>query len=118
MQHVIALAGGILMLKRFMERRWTSMLALGLTLVAAGCNWSRSGLTNDEEQRQQDERTREEVAKATERLKPSIETAGRKLGEIAAKAGEDARATAQGVREGWVRGADEPVNLNSASQTE
>jgi DNA uptake protein ComE-like DNA-binding protein len=104
------------MFRRLMDRGLISVL--GLTLIAAGCNWNRSESANDEEQRQQDEKTRENVAKATERLKPSIETAGRKLGEVAEKAGEDARAAAQGVKEGWARGANEPVDLNSGSEKE
>ena len=89
-----------------------------LSVGAAGCNWNRSGLTSDEAQRQRDEKTREEVAKATERLKPMLESAGRKLGEATESAAEDAHAAAQGVKEGRARGSHRPVDLNSASEKE
>ena len=97
---------------------FASLLGLGLMVGATACNWNRSGLSSDEEQRQRDEKTREDVAKATERLKPEIQEAGRKLGEAAEKASEEARAAAQGVQEGWTQGARKPVDLNSASERE
>ena len=115
------LAGGDVMFKRFMGLCFASMLTVGLTLGIAGCNsnWHGQGQpATEEEQRQRDEKTREDVAKATERLKPALETAGRKLGEAAERAGEDARAAAQGVKEGWARSAHRPVDLNSATETE
>jgi DNA uptake protein ComE-like DNA-binding protein len=100
---------------------FASMLTLGLTIGVESCNWNRPGLeptASQEEQRQRDEKTREDVAKATERLKPAIESAGRKLGEATEKAAEEARAAAQGVQEGWARGAHAPVDLNTASESE
>ena len=109
------------MIKRFISLCFTSMLAVGLTMGVTGCNWnpdSQDKSTTAEEQRQRDEKTREDIAKATERLKPALETAGKKLGEVAERAGEDARAAARGVKEGWDRGAHKPVDLNSASETE
>jgi DNA uptake protein ComE-like DNA-binding protein len=51
-------------------------------------------------------------------MKPAIETAGRKLGEATEKAAEEARAAAQGVQEGWQRGAHAPLDLNSATERE
>ena len=104
------------MFKGFMTLCFAVILTLGLGTT--GCNWNGSALTSEEEQRQSDEKTREEVAKATERLKPTIETAGRELGEAAERAAEDAHAAAQGVKEGWARGSHKPVDLNSASEKE
>jgi len=95
-----------------------STLSVALILGAAGCSWNPSGSASDEEQRQRDEKTREEAAKAAERLKPAIESAGRKLGQATERAAEEARAAAEGVREGWARGKHAPVDLNSASETE
>jgi len=109
------------MSKRFMGLCALSMLTVGLTLSVAGCNsnWRGQGQpTTEADQKQRDEETREEVAKATERLKPALESAGKKLGEAAKRAGEDARAAAEGVKEGWARGAHKPVDLNSATETE
>jgi DNA uptake protein ComE-like DNA-binding protein len=83
-----------------------SALFLGFT----GC------YSNEPGQRQRDERTRDEVAKATERAKPAIEEAGRKLGQAAESAAEQAHAAAQGVRDGWRSGQHPVMDLNSASE--
>jgi DNA uptake protein ComE-like DNA-binding protein len=85
--------------------------ALALT-SCVGCN------TNDPDQRARDEKTRDEVAKATERAKPAIEDAGRKLGEAAHDAADEARAAAEGVREGWNNGQHPLLDLNSASESQ
>lgn len=98
------------MLKREL-RLGVLVLAASLITSAAGCNWS-----SNETQQQRDERTREEAAKETERLKPGIEQAGRELGKAAEQAAEDAHAAAQGVKEGWEQGAHAPLDLNSASE--
>lgn len=94
---------------------------VGLGVVSGGCNWFPYGQDSrsaQDEQRQRDEKTRDEVANATERLKPAIEQAGRQLDKAAEKAAEEARAAAQGVKEGWGRGAHAPLDLNSASEKE
>jgi DNA uptake protein ComE-like DNA-binding protein len=83
-----------------------------LLFGSAGCSFS------GEDQRERDARTRDEVAKATERAKPQIEEAGRKLGRAAEIAVEEAHAAAQGVREGWKNGQHPLVDLNSASERE
>jgi Helix-hairpin-helix motif len=92
-----------------------SKLTCALILVAAGvgCN-----STTTEDQRRRDERTREEAAKATERIKPELKEAGKELGQAAREAAEDARAAAQGVREGWNRDHTHPLNLNTATETD
>ena len=77
-----------------------------------GCN------SNDPDQHARDEKTRDEVAKATERAKPALEDAGRKLGEAAHDAADQARAAAEGVREGWNNGQHPLVDLNSASENQ
>jgi DNA uptake protein ComE-like DNA-binding protein len=102
-----------------------TVLIIGLGAGHSGCYWTRSeqgssssSSASQEEQRERDEKTRDEVAKATERMKPAIESAGRKLGEATEKAAEQARAAAQGVQEGWQRGAHAPLDLNSATERE
>jgi DNA uptake protein ComE-like DNA-binding protein len=98
--------------------RSRTFIALSFSLACAviagptGCN------SNDADQRARDERTRDEVAKATERAKPALEDAGRKLGEAAHAAADEARATAEGVRDGWNNGEHPLVDLNSASETQ
>jgi DNA uptake protein ComE-like DNA-binding protein len=87
-------------------------LTCALILATAACN------TNDPDQRARDERTRDEVAKATERAKPAIEDAGRELGKAAHEAADQARAAAQGVRDGWTNGQHPLLDLNSASESQ
>jgi len=106
------------MSRRITNLCFASMLSVALTFGATSCRWNPSGSASDEEQRQRDEKTREDAAKAAEKLKPAIESAGRKLGEATERAAEEARAAAQGVKEGWARGKHAPVDLNSASETE
>ena len=97
------------------SRNFTALSLCSAALVltsCVGCN------TNDSDQRARDEKTRDEVAKATERAKPAIEDAGRKLGEAAHDAADQARAAAEGVREGWNNGQHPLVDLNSASESQ
>jgi DNA uptake protein ComE-like DNA-binding protein len=95
------------------SRRFSARTLGWATLVLAACAGCSA---NDPDQRARDERTRDEVAKATERAKPAIEDAGRKLGEAAHDAAAEARAAAQGVSDGWNNGRHPLVNLNSASE--
>jgi DNA uptake protein ComE-like DNA-binding protein len=87
-------------------------LTCALILASVACN------TNDPDQRARDERTRDEVAKATERAKPAIEDAGRELGKAAHEAADQARSAAQGVRDGWTNGQHPLLDLNSASESQ
>jgi DNA uptake protein ComE-like DNA-binding protein len=82
------------------------------SVAAAGCNLSPS------DQRARDEKTRDEVAKATERAKPVIKEAGRKVGEAAQEAAHQARAAAEGVRDGLKDGQPSLVDVNSATQSQ
>jgi DNA uptake protein ComE-like DNA-binding protein len=82
--------------------------------LSTGCTWNRDA----DDERSREERTRDEVAKATERAKPALEDAGRKIGKAAAEAADQAQAAAEGVREGWNRGKAHLVNVNDASESE
>jgi DNA uptake protein ComE-like DNA-binding protein len=82
--------------------------------TVSGCNFNGS---SDADKRAREEKTRDEVAKATERAKPVLEDAGRKIGKAAAEAADEAQAAAEGVREGWERG-HRLVNVNTASESE
>jgi DNA uptake protein ComE-like DNA-binding protein len=83
-------------------------------LLAGGCMWNHDA----SDERSSEERTRDEVAKATERAKPAIEDAGRKIGKAAAQAADQAEAAAEGVREGWNRGKTHLVNVNDATESQ
>jgi DNA uptake protein ComE-like DNA-binding protein len=89
-----------------------SVLILATLVCSAGCSVS------SEDQRERDARTREEVAKATEKVKPVIEDAGRKLDEAAREAAHDVKATAQGVHDGLKNGPHSLVNVNSATEND
>jgi DNA uptake protein ComE-like DNA-binding protein len=91
--------------------------ALGLVLLIAmmcGCASNETA----QQRKEREDKTRDEVAKATNRAKPEIQAAGRELGRAADEAAREARAFAEGVRQGWVQGGHHVVNLNSASESE
>jgi DNA uptake protein ComE-like DNA-binding protein len=114
--------GSLVMLKKNLNSRVALVLLVVLSCGVQGCNWiwpsQPSSPAAQEEQRQRDEKTRDQVADATERMKPAIQSAGRTLNRAAEKAAEEARAAAEGVKEGWTRGANAPLNLNSATEHE
>src|SRR5580700_11383729 len=71
-----------------------------------------------QQQKEREDKTRAEVAKATDQAKPEIQVAGRELGRVADEAAREARAFAEGVQQGWVQGGHHVVNVNSASESE
>lgn len=91
-------------------------------ILLAGCGswfeYDKPTAQKTEEQKQRDEKTREEVAKATENAKPILQKAGKKLGEAARSAADSAQAAAEGMKEGWERGKNAPIDLNSASESD
>lgn len=99
-----------------MTLRTPRILASCAVLLLAGSVSCNSTPTQD--QRQRDEKTREEAAKATERIKPDLKEAGKELGQAARQTVEDAKAAAEGVKEGWNRDHAHPLALNSASEDE
>ena len=91
--------------------------ALGIALLIStmcGCATNETA----QQRKEREDKTRAEAAKATDRAKPEIQAAGRELGRVADEAAREARAFAEGVRQGWVQGGHHVVNLNSASESE
>ena len=72
----------------------------------------------EQQRSERENRTRDEAAKATERAKPEIQAAGRELGRAAEQAAREARAFAEGVRQGWISAGHHVVNINSATELE
>jgi DNA uptake protein ComE-like DNA-binding protein len=72
----------------------------------------------EQQRKERENRTRDEAAKATERAKPEIQAAGRELGRVAEQAAREARAFAEGVRQGWISAGHHVVNINSATESE
>jgi len=87
-------------------------------VLATGCGYFQKGGSDAAAQKARDEKTREDVANAVQNAKPKLEEAGRKVGEAAKTAVDDAQAAAQGVKEGWDRGGHAAVDLNSASESD
>ena len=87
-----------------------------LLIISATCG--RAPNETAQQQKEREDKTRAEVAKATDQAKPDIQAAGRELGRVADEAAREARAFAEGVRQGWVQGGHHVVNLNSASESE
>jgi DNA uptake protein ComE-like DNA-binding protein len=98
-----------------MSPRFRGVLVFCSALCLAGCGFL-SDSKSDSEKRDNADRTRDEVAKATERAKPALEEAGRELKDAAKTAAEQAHAAAQGVKDGWQRGGHPDLDLNSASE--
>lgn len=94
--------------------RTVGVLVVACCGALSGCDFNGS---SDADKRAREEKTRDEVAKATERAKPALEDAGRKIGKAAAEAADEAQAAAEGVKEGWERGRH-PVNVNTATESE
>jgi DNA uptake protein ComE-like DNA-binding protein len=84
------------------------------------CGFALAGCHSDTaDRRERDERTREAVAKATERAKPELQHAAHEAREGAARAAEETHAALQGAKEGWDRSGNHPiVNINSATESE
>ena len=93
-----------------------AFLAAGLIL--GGCSVNRDPATSEDAKREREDKTRDDVARATERAKPVIQDAGRTIGRAAAAAADQAQAAAEGVKEGWRRGGHRAVNINSATESE
>jgi len=90
---------------------------LGLLLILSttcGCALNETA----QQRKDREDKTRAEVARATDQAKPEIQAAGRELGRVADEAAREARAFAEGVRQGWVQGGHHVINLNSASESE
>jgi len=83
--------------------------------LVGGCDYNGNSTAD---QRAREERTRDEVAKATERAKPALQEAGREIGKAASEAADQAQAAAEGVREGWDRSGHHLVNVNAATEDE
>jgi DNA uptake protein ComE-like DNA-binding protein len=94
------------------------VLAVMIAVGVAGCGLVQSDSKSDAQKRSDEEKTRDEVAKATERAQPELQKAGEELKEAAKTAAGQAKAAAQGVKDGWERSQSHRVDLNSADENE
>ncbi len=91
--------------------RLIHLLAIGSVALMLGC----SPQSAQQEPRRGD-KTRETVAKATQRMKPELEWSARKMGEAAEWVADETLAAIEGFLEGWFSSPVQPINLNSASE--
>jgi hypothetical protein len=99
---------------------WRGAKVLGTACVAL-CLLAVTGCATkgpDQQQKEREDKTRDDTAKAVEHAKPEIQKAGRELGRAADEAAREARAFADGVRQGWLEGGHHLVNINSASKSD
>jgi DNA uptake protein ComE-like DNA-binding protein len=92
-----------------------ALLLAAISIASAGCSDETA-----QQRRDREDRLRQEAADAAAKAKPALENAGKELDQIANRAADDARATAQGVKEGWdsTTGAHDKLDLNSASESD
>jgi DNA uptake protein ComE-like DNA-binding protein len=90
-------------------------LAVVVILGLAGCSAKKNNM-NAQSQESKDEKTREDVASATQKAKEESRVAAKSLDEAAHQAAHEAKVAAQGAKEGWNRKETGPVNVNSASK--
>jgi DNA uptake protein ComE-like DNA-binding protein len=95
--------------------RFVTLFSVATLIVGVG---GCSSYQSEQERRQQDEKTREEAAKVTERVKPKLEAAGKALGRAAETAAEEAHAAAEGVKQGWASRGHQTLDVNSATESE
>ena len=93
--------------------RLVQLLAIGCVAFTLGC----SSQSPQQEQRRGD-KTRETVAKATQRMKPELEWSAKKMGQAAEWVADETLAAIEGFFEGWFSSAAsiQPIKLNSASE--
>ena len=94
-----------------------SCFAFALTLLVglAGCSM-RNNDTRAQSQESKDEKTREQVANTTAKMKEESKVAAKNLDAAARQAGHELKVAAQGAKEGWNRKESNTVNVNSASK--
>jgi DNA uptake protein ComE-like DNA-binding protein len=91
----------------------TMLLLQGLSACTA-----RNSDTRARSQQSKDEKAREQVANATQKVKEESRVAAKNLDEAAHQAAHDAKVAAQGAKEGWDRKETGTINVNSASKTQ
>lgn len=100
-------------------KRYITYLALALlALLMVGLLGCTSHNANSQTQASQDQRTRDEVANATAKVKEESKVAAQQLDAAAHQAKHEAKVAAEGVKEGWNRDSQGRLNLNSASDTQ
>jgi DNA uptake protein ComE-like DNA-binding protein len=101
-----------------MKRYVTHFALASVVLLMFGLSGCKSRNADSQAQAAQDQKTRQEVADATAKLKQESQAAAQQLDAAAHQAKHEAKVAAQGVKEGWNRDAQGRLNLNSASESQ
>ena len=101
-------------MKHSLEKTARFTLAFAILLSLTGC--ASHNNTSAETQQSKDEKTREQVANATAKMKEESRVAAKKLDQAARQAGHQAKVALQGAKEGWNRKETSVVDVNSASK--
>ena len=96
--------------------RKTKVPTLLTTVVLIGL-MSCAGET-DQQRKDREEKMRQDAAAATEKAKPALQAAGKEINQAADRAADDARAAAQGVKDGWSGTQQLLVNLNTSNEAD
>jgi DNA uptake protein ComE-like DNA-binding protein len=100
-------------------KRYVAYFALtSVVLLMFGASGCKSRTANSQTQAAQDQKTRDEVANATAKLKEESRVAAQQLDEAAHQAKHEAKVAAEGVKEGWNRDSQGRLDLNSATETQ
>jgi len=101
-----------------MKRYVTYLVLASLALLMVGLSGCTSRNANSQTQAERDQKTRQEVANATAKLKEESKAAAQDLDAAAHQAKHEAKVAADGVKEGWNRDSQGRLNLNSATETQ
>jgi DNA uptake protein ComE-like DNA-binding protein len=101
-----------------MKRHVTYLALAFLSLLMVGLLGCTSRNASSQTQAAQDQKTRDEVANATAKVKEESRVAAQDLDAAARQAKHEAKVAAEGVKEGWNRDSQGRLNLNLATETQ
>ena len=101
-----------------MKRHVTCLALAFLALLVVGVSGCTSRNASSQTQADRDQKTRDEVANATAKLKEESQAAAQQLDQAAHQAKHEAKIAAQGVKEGWNRDSQGRLNVNSATESQ
>jgi DNA uptake protein ComE-like DNA-binding protein len=97
--------------------RWLIALTIGL-LGCAGTLPNPRTQDRGQKQEERDERTREEVARLTQRAKPEVQWTAQKLAQASERIADYGLAAVEGIVEGWSQEGHGVLDVNSATEGE
>jgi DNA uptake protein ComE-like DNA-binding protein len=87
-----------------------AMMMVLAMMAAIGC-----ASETDQQRRDREAKMRQDAADVTEKAKPALQAAGKEINQAADRVAEDAKAAAQGAKDGWTKDHPSLINLNTAA---